>query len=112
MFVKYGENIMAGDCYSANGRSIIGADDSARLVHGVGILPRDGKPFGHCWIEKGNLVLDYSNGKDIKISKNRYYELGNIPVKPYKIYKYTSEQMGLKMIRSGHWGPWDLKPPR
>ena len=103
---------MAGDCYSANGRWMIGKDDSYRLVHGVGILPRDGKPFGHCWIEKGNLVLDYSNGKDIKISKNRYYELGNIPVRPYKIYKYTSEQMGLKMIRSGHWGPWDLKPPR
>ena len=41
---------MAGDCYSANGRQIIDMDDSARLVHGVGILPRDGKPFGHCWV--------------------------------------------------------------
>ena len=36
-----------GDCYAANGREIIGADDSARLVHGVGILQTDGKPFGH-----------------------------------------------------------------
>ena len=24
-----------GDCYAANGREIIGADDSARLVHGL-----------------------------------------------------------------------------
>ena len=61
---------MAGDCYSANGRWMIGKDNSYRLVHGVAILPRDGKPFGHCWIEKGNQVLDYSNGKKIKLPKN------------------------------------------
>lgn len=103
---------MVGDCYSANGRAIIGADDSARLVHGVGILPRDGKPFGHCWVEKGGICYDKSNGKDIKMPKRRYYELLQAPVKGYKLYKYTSEQAGLKMVRTGHWGPWDLKPPR
>ena len=56
-----------GDCYAANGREIIGEDESARLVHGVGILQTDGKPFGHCWIEDGNTVLDFSNGKNIKV---------------------------------------------
>ena len=54
---------MAGDCYSANGRQIIGMDDSARLVHGVGILPRDGKPFGHCWVEYKGICIDKSNYK-------------------------------------------------
>ena len=103
---------MAGDCYSANGREMIGRDDSYRLVHGVAILARDGKPFGHCWIEKGNQVLDYSNGKNLKINKKKYYELGGIPVKPYKLYKYTSTEMAVKMIKTEHWGPWDLKPPR
>ena len=101
-----------GDCYAANGRWMIGKDDSYRLVHGVAILPRDGKPFGHCWIEKGGTVLDYSNGKDIKISKKKYYDLGKIPVNPYKLYKYTSEKMGLNILKNKHWGPWDLKPPR
>jgi hypothetical protein len=56
--------------------------------------------------------MDYSNGKDIKISKKKYYDLGEIPVKPYKLYKYTSEQMGLNILKNKHWGPWDLKPPR
>ena len=65
-----------------------------------------------CWIEKGNQVLDYSNGKNLKINKKKYYELGGIPVKPYKLYKYTSTEMAVKMIKSEHWGPWDLKPPR
>jgi hypothetical protein len=32
---------MAGDCYEANGRWMIGKDDSYRLVHGVEILPRE-----------------------------------------------------------------------
>tara|TARA_B100000029_G_scaffold209321_1_gene207179 strand:+ start:741 stop:1049 length:309 start_codon:yes stop_codon:yes gene_type:complete len=102
---------MAGDCYSANGRWMIGKRHF-QLVHGVGILPRDGKPFGHCWIEKGELVLDFSNGNTIKISKKRYYELGEIPVKPYKLYKYTPEQVSINVLKHKHWGPWDLKPPR
>ena len=70
---------MAGDCYEANGRWMIGKDDSYRLVHGVAILPRDGKPFGHCWIERGSQVMDYSNGKDIKISKNSQFMLCGNP---------------------------------
>ena len=103
---------MAGDCYQANGRWMIGKNDSYRLVHGVALLASDQKPFGHCWIEKGSQVMDYSNGKDIKISKKKYYELGEIPVKPYKLYKYTSEQMGLQILKQKHWGPWDYNPPR
>ena len=62
-----------GDCYAANGREIIGADDSARLVHGVGILQTDGKPFGHCWVEKGGKCIDKSNGNNIKFPKQLYY---------------------------------------
>jgi len=103
---------MAGDCYQANGRWMIGKNNSYRLVHGVALLASDQKPFGHCWIEKGGTVLDFSNGKDIKISKKKYYELGEIPVKPYKLYKYTSEQMGLQILKQKHWGPWDYNPPR
>jgi len=38
--------------------------------------------------------------------------LGNIPVKPHKLYKYNWEEMGKLMVKNGHWGPWDSKPPR
>ena len=103
---------MAGDCYSANGRQIIDMDDSARLVHGVGILPRDGKPFGHCWVEYKGICIDKSNGKNFKIPKKKYYELLKAPVKGYRLYKYTPEQVGIKVLKFEHWGPWDLKPPR
>jgi hypothetical protein len=58
------------------------------------------------------MVYDYSNDQKIKLPKKRYYELGGIPVKGYKLYKYNWEQMGKLMIRNKHWGPWDSKPPR
>jgi hypothetical protein len=54
----------SGDCYSANGRLMIGKDDSYKLVHGIGILQTDGKPFGHCWVEKGSRCIDQSNNQD------------------------------------------------
>ena len=95
----------------ANGRWMIGKD-GYQLVHGVAIMVRDQKPFGHCWIEKGSMVYDYSNDQKIKVAKKEYYKLGGIPVKGYKNYKYNSTQMVIKMIKSKHWGPWDSKPPR
>ena len=107
-----------GDCYEANGRHVMNmmmAPDTKKwkLCHGVGILQTDGKPFGHAWIEYGgNKCIDKSNGNDINIPKKLYYEIGNFPVKGYKIYKYSPKEAGLKMVRNKHWGPWDSKPPR
>ena len=106
-----------GDCYMANGRFVMRKmnepdEKKWRLCHGVGILQTDGKPFGHAWVEYGNKCIDKSNGKSIELPKKVYYALGNIPVKGHKIYKYSPEETGLKMVRNKHWGPWDSKPPR
>lgn len=104
----------SGDCYRAAGRLAISHMDDERwtLCHGVGILKTDGKPFGHAWVELGSVVFDYSNGREIHMSKKLYYKVGRIPVKGHKIYKYTGEEAGIKMVRNQHWGPWDSKPPR
>ncbi len=108
---------MSGDCYQANGnhilqQSYIGRGKRLVLVHGIALLQSDKKPFGHCWIEDGNTVLDFSNGKNIKVPKKVYYSLGGIPVKGYKNYKYKMEDVRRKVVKTGHWGPWDSKPPR
>ena len=103
-----------GDCYRANGRLAIRHMDDPKwkLCHGVGILQTDGKPFGHAWVEKGNSVFDFSNGQEIHISKKIYYKILKAPVKGTKIYRYTGEEAGVKMLRNNHWGPWDYSPPR
>jgi hypothetical protein len=106
---------MAGDCYRANGNFIITKmnDKSFKLCHGVAILATDGKPFGHCWVEKSNsLVMDFSNGKKIALSKKKYYELGGIPANGKKIHKYSVEETMINMLKHEHWGPWDYNPPR
>ena len=101
-----------GDCYAANGRLMFGKDDSYRLCHGVGILQTDGKPFGHCWVEKGSRCIDKSNGNDINFPKKLFYTLLKAPVKGTKIYKYKSIEVSTNVVKYEHWGPWDLKPPR
>jgi hypothetical protein len=106
---------MAGDCYQANCNHILYTDSNKKylLCHGVAILQTDGKPFGHCWLEVGDKVEDYSNGNEFSISKDLYYRLGGIPVKGYaKIYKYTKEEARKKIVETGVWGPWESKPPR
>jgi len=104
----------SGDCYEANGNFIVSkmGENNWKLCHGVAILQTDGKPFGHCWIEKGNTVYDKSNNRNIKLAKQLYYLLGHIPVKGHKIYKYTPKKAVSKMVKFEHWGPWDSKPPR
>tara|TARA_B100000073_G_scaffold267267_1_gene226862 strand:+ start:277 stop:591 length:315 start_codon:yes stop_codon:yes gene_type:complete len=101
-----------GDCYSANGRLMFGKDNSYRLCHGVGLLQTDDKPFGHCWVEKGNRCIDKSNGNDINFPKKLYYTLLRAPVPGYKIYKYKPIEVSKNVVKYNHWGPWDLKPPR
>ena len=66
----------------------------------------------YTWLEKGNTVYDFSNGKNLKVSKKVYYTLGHIPVDGYKNYKYTINDVRKKVLQTGHWGPWDSKPPR
>lgn len=102
-----------GDCYEVNAKYVTSKNGkNIKLVHGVAILQTDRKPFGHCWIEKGNKVLDFSNGRKINIDKKLYYALGQIPVKGYKIHKYTPKEVLEKIIKYEHWGPWDSTPPR
>ena len=103
-----------GDCYRANGRFAIShmEDDRWELCHGVGILKTDGEPFGHAWVELGPVVFDHSNGNKIQMAKKLYYKIGGIPVKGWKIIRYTGEEAGIKMLKNQHWGPWDYNPPR
>lgn len=94
-----------GDCYPANGRKILDMKKSARLCHGFARLQIPPyKLFGHAWIEDGNTVYDYSNGKNIKIDKDMYYALGQIQNKNVK--RYTAEESAIKMVTLKNWGPW------
>ena len=104
-----------GDCFQAAGRyfmenAILGGDKGLRLVHGevAGQGRLAGTNFGHAWVEDGGLVIEVSNGKNLRVPKALYYALGNISeIGNWRAY--TPAEAQANMVRTGHWGPWDLK---
>ena len=117
----------AGDCFEAAGKYIMDngvstwlnpdkkIDKKLILVHGEvgGQGPLEGVRYGHAWVEDGNMVIDKSNGRDIKMPKDVYYALGKVipdfpPFKP-NLHKYTPEEFRKQVLRHEHWGPWDLE---
>jgi len=99
-----------GDCYQAAGRlatSFIG-DDKALLVHGMveGQGKLKGLKFGHAWVEYGNKAMDHSNGNKFEVDKRAFYAIGNIDEKECHYYK-PGKAAGW-MLKTEHWGPWEM----
>ena len=102
-----------GNCYSANANYLLyevkpSEAGDYRLCHGLAINWADREPFGHCWLEYDGMVIDKSNGLDVKLPMEMYYAIGNIK----KVYKYTADEVRKKLLEFGHWGAWDYDPPR
>ena len=108
-----------GDCYQAAGQyammkcqfssSSTECDDLV-IVHGevMGQGHLEGITYGHAWIESKGMVIDVSNGRNIKLPISTYYLLGKIgEIDNY--VKYTWKEAREKIIASKHWGPWDLE---
>jgi len=104
------EKVSGGDCYEVSGKMLMNyytknTSDGWKLVHGtvVGQGKIEGVKYGHSWLEKGDLVFDYSNGRSVVIRKEEYYKLGQVT----NTHKYTAEQMNKKLVETGNWGPWE-----
>ena len=116
-----------GDCYEAAGRYMMkecsfGNDDCVlTLVHGEvsGQGPLEGIRYGHAWVEKGDSVIDKSNGRDINMPKFFYYAVGQIRREVFddegyhpgkeNVYRYSWEEARKNILLYEHWGPWDLE---
>jgi hypothetical protein len=77
------------------------------LVWGQGTCM--GMRFPHAWVENGDIVIDKSNGRDIRMDKRVYYAMGQVKPKETGTYKvYTYQEMKKKLTSTHHYGPWDL----
>jgi hypothetical protein len=102
-----------GDCFEANGRYFMdaaafpGGNNTLHLVHGevTGQGPLEGVKYGHAWIEDGNMVIDVSNGRTVRMPKATYYALGRIGD---NVHHYDAPAFRRKVMQHKHWGPWDL----
>lgn len=83
------------------------------IVHAyvTGEGPVSGIRFAHAWIEfKRSIVIDKSNGNNITLPTSIYYNKGKIVDKRGEFARYSFEEATKKMIKTGHYGPWDLNP--
>lgn len=99
-----------GDCYLSAAHSLmdfsgeVAAVVEPVLVH-ADVISGDqlgNRIIGHAWIEVGDVVFDFSNGRRVVSRKEKYYAI----VKPIKIRKYSYEQACDLMVRTGHSGPY------
>ena len=98
-----------GDCFKVAGRAII-EDESLKLVHAFvyGQGSMKGRRFEHAWNEKGNTVIDNSNGQKTVMNKKQYYKLAGVVKKAGAYASYNHEEALVNMLKEYHWGPWDL----
>lgn len=99
-----------GDCYEAAARRVVFEDHPGEIVHGTvtGTGPNTlGVRYGHAWIEVGETVHDYSNGKaldPVVMPRDLYYLLGSIDSDETR--RYTKRAAQKAIGKTGHWGPW------
>jgi transposase len=103
-----------GDCFEAAYKKlyeVFREHPEAKLVHAIvtGQGPIKGVQHGHAWVEIGDTVLDYSNGRTIEMPKQIYYAVGNIDPSNSDEYKtYSYKEMADISMDQGTYGPWEL----
>jgi len=70
----------------------------------LGQGPLTGIRFHHAWVELRDVVFDYSNGNNIVLRKELYYEKANI--EEQDVVKQTSNEVILLMLQTGTYGGW------
>lgn len=102
-----------GDCYESAGNYMVDRctlDRSCKLilVHAevTGQGPIDGLKYGHAFVLDGDTVIDNANGRNLKMPKQEYYQIGGIGS---NVHEYSFEDFRKNILSYKHWGPWDLE---
>ena len=116
LFSRGGELPKGGNCYKAAGDFCMAAPvefvGEPYLVHAEvrGQGRAEGIRFGHAWVEDDENVYDFSNGRQIIMTKVVYYALGDVQTQnPKKYQKYTFLEARAKMLKTKNYGSWDIE---
>jgi len=96
-----------GDCYKVAAEKVMFAleFEDALVCHGTCTAtggPITGHAFGHAWIEVGDVVFDFSNGRSGCLRKEMYYKVGMCR----NVQRYTREQARRMLLKHKNYGPW------
>jgi len=96
-----------GNCFESASNIIVDfPSNDILLCHGVAVGqgPIEGIKHTHAWLELNGMVLDFSNGKQTLMPKERYYNIGKLT----NIVKYTKKESIKNLIKHKTYGPWDM----
>lgn len=105
-----------GDCYEAAVKAMYrlctGGDSSRyRLVHAevIGQGHIEGVAYGHAFVVDviDDVVIDESNGKNVRMPTGIYEALGRIQVHS-NVHVYQWDELVEKVLEHDTYGPWDL----
>jgi len=101
-----------GDCFNVAGRAMLEQTHGkeAKLIHAFvsGQGPLKGVRYAHAWNEVGNVVFDYSNGRNLELPKEFYYQLGEVSEAEGEYAIYNLTEAFSKFAEHMTFGPWDL----
>lgn len=96
-----------GNCYQAAGDAILEDLSDWTLCHGIvtgngGEV--EGRAYDHAWVERGDYVIDRSNGQfGLPLRREFYYGMGDCR----DVKRYTRDEAIGLMCATGHYGPWE-----
>lgn len=91
-----------GDCFKTAHRHCM--SKGGEVVHAE--VTNGNKRFHHAWVERDGKVHDHSNGNQIEMDKESYYDKAGVHRETIK--RYSQSQARVKGIKSRHFGPWEL----
>lgn len=102
-----------GNCFLTAAALVLDVPQFAlgMVVHGtpVGTGPANkGRRYWHAWVEYHDagrpMVADFSNGHRTILSRDQFYECGQIT--GTKVHRYNAAQARRLMAKTGTFGPW------
>lgn len=92
----------AGHCYRLAGRHLLDhPGHGGTLVHGSVQLEGQ-KRLDHAWVDEGPVIGVYEPENDRHLSHAEFASL----FLPAERARFTIDDAGIRVLRSGHWGPW------
>lgn len=94
---------------------VLASDSSTRLCHGypTGQGEIEGIKHWHAWVELNAVlpekyieVIDVSNGNNVRMPRDLYYQIGQID--PQEVRRFTRAEAVEQLVEHKDYGPWHV----
>lgn len=91
-----------GNCYKVSLQLLGTKKNSCKLIHGLVFSTKLKRMIRHAWLEDGEKVFDFSEGKRAIVPREKYYHFGKVEVH-YVYSKSEAMQMARETGKCEWW---------